>query len=214
MLEEPDDNLENENEGEADAAIDETLIAALPKKPISKFQIGGFGAIVAGLLVMCVMHMRHGPAPAAAASVAPSAQTNQTISQFLSGGASDIRNIKTSLETTQKEVRNFENYPSVQQVPLGNLKTNPFAYRSDDHSDEEIQRKKAAEEAAMQKAAADLKLQSVMYSSRSNARSACMINNSLCSLGAQIEGFSVIKINPNSVVLAQGSFQVELKLEK
>jgi hypothetical protein len=212
MLQEYNENLPENEVEEAVPPPDETF-AAEEKKPISKFNIFGFFGIVAALVVLCLMHLRGGPS-AAAASAVPSAQTNQTITQFLSGGANDVRNMKSSLETTQKQVRTFQNYPSVQQVPLGNLKTNPFAYRGDDKSAEEAARRKAEQDAAIAHAEQALTLQSVMYSSRANGHSACMINGTLCSVGEQVSGFMIAKINPDSVVLVQGTFHFDLKLQK
>ena len=45
----------------------------------------------------------------------------------------NIRDMESQLRNTEIQVEKFEKYPSVRQVPIGNLKTNPFAYRSDEN---------------------------------------------------------------------------------
>jgi hypothetical protein len=207
---------ENENDEDAAndpaASSDDPFFAPPPKAPASKYSIMGFGGIVVVLGVFCFLHFR-GPSSATAAAT-PTIQANQTIAQFLSAGTNDIHDMETSLQNTQKQVRIFENYPSAKQVPLGNLKTNPFAYRPGDQSAADIARKKAEQQAEIEKAAQDLKLQSIMYSSNPHGHSQCMINYSLCNTGGQIGGFTIIKINPNSIVLKQGLLQFELKIQK
>ncbi|HEY1686298.1 MAG TPA: hypothetical protein VGG19_16140 [Tepidisphaeraceae bacterium] len=216
MLQDLNEKPEDESTEAAVAQPDEIFTTSDNKKPISKLNLIGFGAIVIGGIVLCAIHMRSGPATASAAATTatPAAKSNQTISQFLSSGASDIRNMQASLANTEKQVQVFQNYPSVHQVPLGNLKTNPFAYKGDDKSTSEAAAKRAAEIAALDKSASGLKLQSIMFSSRPGGHNACMINNSLCSVGAQVNEFTIIKISPYSVVVVQGDYQHELKIEK
>jgi hypothetical protein len=207
----PEDN--DEPADDSSGANDDLFFAPAPKKAVSKYSMMGFGGIVVVLGIFLVMHFR-GPSAASAAAALPPGQANQTIALFLSGGTSNIHDMESSLENTQKQVRIFENYPSAKQIPLVNLKTNPFAYHTEDLSGVEEARKKAEQQAAIEKAAQELSLQSIMYLSRSPGQSQCMINNTLCRVGGQIDGFTIVKINPNSIVLNQGSLHFELKIQK
>ncbi|HWB53587.1 MAG TPA: hypothetical protein VG722_05320 [Tepidisphaeraceae bacterium] len=180
-----------------------------PTKSASRWSVIGFVALLAFVGIFGFIRLHHGPKAATAA--VQTAQADKTINQFLSGGTKNVQQMKALLHNTEKQVHIFEAYPSVKQVPLGNLKTNPFVYQSDSKSAAEAAAKRAEEEAAIQKAAQSLKLQTIMYSP---TRGACMINNSLCAKGDKISGFVVEKITPNSVVLGQGSFRFELRIQK
>lgn len=201
---------QSDNLDEALAPGADEAAVSMPKAKASRFSIIGFFVVVGVLGLFCVLRMRSGGPSAAAASM-QAAQANKTITQFLSGGTQSIRNMESQLRTTEIQVQKFEKYPSVKQVPIGNLKTNPFAYRSDENSAAEAARKAAEAQAAMLKTVATLKVQSIMYSS---TRSACMINNSLCAIGTQIGGFTIEKISPSTVEVSQGSYRFELKLQK
>jgi hypothetical protein len=205
---------ENDDAAANDPAIstDDPFFAPPPKQAVSKYNVIGFCGIVVVLGIFCFLHFR-GPSSATAGAL-PTAQANQTISQFLSGGSNNIHDMETALQTTQKQVQVFENYPSAKQVPIGDLKTNPFAYHSDDQSLAEAARKKAELQGEIEKAEQALKLQSIMYSSRPNGHSECMINYALSSVGGHVGDFTIEKINPNSVVLSQGSLRFELKIQK
>ncbi len=52
---------------------------------------------------------------------------------------------------------------------------------------------------------------SVMYS---ESRRACMINNTLFLEGQQCDGFTVERINPNSVIVKNGGYRFELSMQR
>ena len=98
----------------------------------------------------------------------------------------------------EKVVEQFLKYPSMTQVPLSSLKTNPFRFAAakapgETESEAAGKRRREEERVAMLKAVQNLNLQSVMHG---GTRKACMINNTLVQEGQTIEGFAVEKIKP------------------
>ncbi len=141
-------------------------------------------------------------------------QAQQTISNFLGGGSASIKSMETMLRNTQKVVQQFLNYPSMTQVPLADLRTNPFRLKAPSPvpaSDAAEKRKREEERVKMLKAVQGLQLQSIMYS---DARKACMIDNVMYREGQQVEEFTVEKITQSSVVVRGGAYRFELKMQK
>jgi hypothetical protein len=116
------------------------------------------------------------------------------------------------LKDTEKYVQQFLN-PMVKQVPLGQLHMNPFRQKpSDGKTDDSANsRKREEERLAMLKAVQALQLQSVMYG---DTRKACMINNSLYREGQQVDSFMIEKITANSVIVKNGAYRFELKMQR
>jgi hypothetical protein len=158
-----------------------------------------------------------GPSSAAAATTAETAKAQQTITTFLASGSQGMKNMESMLKDTEKVVQQFNDYPSVTQVPLSGLQTNPFKFAKADgassaKADEEAAKKKREEELqAGLKASQALNLQSIIHS---GTRKACMINNTLYMEGQQVEQFTIEKINPGSVVLRTGAFRYERKMQR
>src|SRR5437660_1597989 len=75
---------------------------------------------------------------------------------------------------------------------------------------EEAKRRKEEERQAVVKAVQGLQLQSIMHST---ARQACMINNTLYREGQQIDGFTIEKITTSSVIVKNGTYRFELKMQ-
>jgi hypothetical protein len=158
-------------------------------------------------------------APSAASAAAAEADAaSQTVSKFLDGGTANVQMMEKMLRDTEKVVQQFLNYPSMKQVPLGELQTNPFRFRAPKaegektNEDEILAKKKREEERQLVlKAVADLNLQSVIHS---GARKSCMINNTLYTEGEQVNDFVVEKINPGTVVVKNGVYRFELRMQK
>jgi hypothetical protein len=122
------------------------------------------------------------------------------------------------LRETEKVVQQFLNYPSMKQVPLGELQTNPFRFRAPqvegqvpNETEAQAKKKREEERQAIIKAVGGLNLQSVIHS---GARKACMINNTMYSEGQQVDSFIVEKINPGTVVVKNGAYRFELRMQK
>jgi hypothetical protein len=188
------------------------FVISTPKKTVNMTSLVLFGLIALGGGALYLMHLRTGPAEASAANP----QANATVEQFLSGGQTNIIQMERMLRDTQKVVDQFLTYPSVTQIPLKSLLTNPFRQLDDKGpdpsvSEAEAKRKKEEERLAIKKAADELQLQFVMSM---GAKSSCMINNRQYREGQQIDGgFTVEKINANSVVVRNGTYKFELKMQ-
>jgi hypothetical protein len=180
------------------------------KKPINRTLLAIVGVLAVGGGALYFTHFREGPAAANAAPTMSTTDANKRISQLLGGGTADLKN-------TEKFVQQFMNYPSlIKQVPLGDLKTNPFRYSTtaDPKSaapDPDVKKKMEAQRQAALKSVQDLQLQSVM---KGEQRSTCMINNTLYREGQTVNDFFIEKINPNSVVVRTGDYRFELRMQK
>lgn len=163
---------------------------------------------------MYFMYKKQGPSKAAAATP-EAAKAEQTINTFLTSGPEGIKAMQEMLKDTEKLVQQFLEYPSVTQVPLSDLRTNPFLFfhapqgGAVDEDDQKRAREK--EKLAAIKASEELKLQSIVHS---GSRKACMINNTLYEEGQQVEKFVVEKIEPKRVVVKTGTFRFELKISR
>ena len=137
------------------------------------------------------------PAPAPQAAAAPvdteTAQAQQTINKFLSTGHDGIKiDAEDARRTPRRSSQQFLAYPSVTQVPLSDLQTNPSASHGESARRRRHRRRRSSKDATRTPADAQggrraLQLQSIM---RSDTRKACMINNTLYSEGQQIEQFT------------------------
>lgn len=161
------------------------------------------------------MYQRSGPATAQA-GVTPEAQAaEQTINQFLTSGPDGIKMMQSMLKDTEKVVQQFLDYPSVTQIPLSALHTNPFRFAKAEaaaSADAEVSKRKREEEKqAAIKASEALQLQSIVHS---GSRKACMINNTLYSEGQQVERFTIEKIEPARVIVKTVTYRFELKMQR
>jgi len=187
------------------------FVVSTPKKQLNMTSVVLFGLIALGGGALYLMHLRTGPAEASAANP----QANATVEQFLSGGQTNIIQMERMLRDTQKVVDQFLTYPSVTQIPLTALQTNPFRQIEDKGPDASVseaaaKKKKEEERLAIKTAADALQLQLVMM----GAKSSCMINNSVYREGQVVEGFTVEKINANSVIVRNGTYKFELKTQR
>ena len=188
------------------------------KKPLSRSSLVLGLVVVASIAGLWVMHKRSGPQSAGAAT-AETAKANETINQFLSNGEKNVKMMDQMLKDTEKFVSAFLKYPSASQVPLSDLQTNPFRHQSggDDANEDdarsvaEAQKKREEERLAVLKAVQGLQLQSVMHS---DANKACMINNALYQEGQQVESFTIEKINPKGVIVKNGAYRFELRMQR
>jgi hypothetical protein len=134
------------------------------------------------------------------------------VEQFLAGGAGDMKAARELMRHTEQVVQTFKTYPSVNQVPLDNLKVNPFQEHAGvkgAESDEEAKARKAQERAEALAAAQQLQLQSVLHS---KVAPACLMNNTLLRERQSVNGFVVERINPKSVIVHRGIYRFEVRL--
>jgi hypothetical protein len=161
------------------------------------------------------MYKRQGPSSAEAAATPEAAKAEETINTFLTSGPSGIKVMQEMMRNTEKVVQQFLDYPSVTQVPLSELHTNPF--RSSTPAEnvaagaDATKKKREEEKLAAIKASEALQLQSIIHS---GSRKACMINNALYSEGQQIEQFTIEKIEPARVIVKAGVYRFALKMQR
>lgn len=177
----------------------------------------GAGSLILFALVLAAaggtyfMYLKTGPKTAAASAETTAANT--TIKQFLSNGPVSLKMMEEMRKNTEKVVERFSNYPSMTQVPLTDLKTNPFrmvaAVPTADLTEAAARRRHEQDRQAALEAVQSLTLQSVMVSS---AQSACMINKTLYTEGQQVDIFTIEKIANNAVIVKANGFRFELKM--
>ena len=159
---------------------------------------------------------KRSPASAQASVTPEAAQAEQTVNDFLASGPSGIKRMHDMLKDTEKVVQQFLEYPSVTQVPLSSLHTNPFKFAAEggengSPSEDALKRKREEEKQAAIKASEALHLQSIIHS---GSRKACMVNNTMYLEGQQVEQFTIEKIEPARVIVKTGSFRFELKMQR
>jgi hypothetical protein len=194
----------------------EYVVPEEKKSAMSRSTLIMFGVLALGAAGVWVMYQRVGPGKAVAAPSAESVQAKKTINAFLDGGGTNIKSMETMLRSTEKVVQQFLTYPSMTQVPLSDLRTNPFrlraAHPTSEPSDDATERRKREEErVAMLKSVQALRLQSIMYS---DARKACMINDTMYREGDKVDAFTVEKVTANSVVVKGGVYRFELRMQR
>ena len=104
--------------------------------------------------------------------------------------------------------------PQVAQVPLGDLKSNPFHMASvkppvAEDVEAASKKKREDERAIALKAVQALRLQTVVVH---GDRKACMINNTMYQEGDTLDNFTIERIQPNSVVVKSGPFRFALRM--
>ncbi|CAN5620094.1 hypothetical protein BH09PLA1_BH09PLA1_26340 [soil metagenome] len=204
------------NDGSADGENGE-FIATEEKKPaMSQTTLIMFGVLALSAAGVWLMYQRVGPGKAAAAPNPESVQAKKTINAFLDGGGSNIRSMETMLRSTERVVQQFLTYPSMTQVPLSDLRTNPFRLRAPRPAnaalDDAAERRKREEErVAMLKSVQSLRLQSIMYS---ETRKACMINDAMFREGQTVDAFTIEKVTANSVIVKGGVYRFELRMQR
>jgi hypothetical protein len=175
-----------------------------------------FVVLVIGAGGVWFMYQRTGPNSASAANKETVA-AKATINNFLSGGTDNIKLMEGMLRNTQKVVQQFLNYPSLTQIPLSDLRTNPFRVKPEklnndgSLSEAAAKRKLEEERVAALTAVQRLVLQSIMFG---GSRRACMVNGAMYTEGQTIEGFTIEKVNQTSVIVKQGPYRFELRMQR
>jgi hypothetical protein len=217
-----EDELE-QNDGQAggdedtyqdEAGVDSAFVVSGEKQPLSKGTVAMFVILAIAGCGTYFMYVRSGTQKASAAA---DPKATAVIKQFMTERDKNAVAMKKMLTDTEAVVRQFLNY-RVQQIPLSGLAANPFRTTPANPEDgaprldEEAQKRKREEErVAILKAVGTLQLQSVM---RSDSRKSCMINNALYTEGQTVESFLVEKISPNSVIVRNGPYRFELRMQR
>jgi hypothetical protein len=184
------------------------------------------GLLVVGCGVVAFQFLRgQSPAPAGASvtsssAVGPAATSTGEIDSFLqrldtpsTGQASD----DVSVVRIEQLVKEFDGYVRQRQIPISQLRVNPFQVTSAKvEAKVQINEKELAAAAAKEvrhrqilEAGARLTLGSVLISGE---RRLAVISGKVCTLGDVVYGFEVQEIEPNRVVLAYGGETITLAL--
>jgi hypothetical protein len=214
----PDGRGPNEPAPESDdleAALADTdpAFVTAQKKPLNKSAVMLLAVLVFGGAGTYMMYLRSGPQAARAAAPNPA---DTEVGSFLSDGAKNVKRMQSLLKGTQKLVDQFNHSTDVPQVPLKDLKSNPFRFAPPkpavvQDTEEQIKQRREAERVATIKAVQSLQLQSILCS---KSVQQCMINNALYAEGAEVEGFNIEKVNANSVIVRRGVFRFELGMQR
>jgi hypothetical protein len=191
---------------------EEQIIATPKRKMISQTSLLMLGLLAAVGGVTYLMILRAGVQITGPGDVAAAADT--TINTFLGGGVQSFRQKIAMLADTEKTVAQFNDSPASHQVAASDLHGNPFGVApvkeeaSGPLSDEAARRH--AEELRKDAAvlAANLKLQSVLY----GPHSGCMIDGKLYVAGKGDGMFTVITVNPQSVIVRINGQDFELRM--
>jgi hypothetical protein len=201
----------------SDDLSEEGVVVAEQTKSVSKGTLVMFLILVVGGGSVYFMYRKTGPKSAAAAST-ETIEAKKTISTFLTSGDAGFKSMEARLKNTEKIVQQFLTYPSATQVPLTDLQTNPFRAHAPENAPDntalsEAAKKKQQEEQRLtvKKAAEALTLQSVIAS---DTRKACMINSQLYREGETVGEFVIEKISPSAVLVKNGVYRFELRMQK
>jgi hypothetical protein len=192
--------------------------AAPESKPANNRNMLLLGVVLIGAAVVWFMFFKKSPASAEAAPADEEKQVaRQAISDFLGGGSENIAQMEQLLKNTEQVVGKFTAYPSTTQVPLEDLKTNPFRQfiasidTTATQSKLATQKRHEEERQAAIKRASELQLQSLI----SGKTKACMINNTMYREGQQISDDCVVeRITSDAVVVRVGTFRFALKMQQ
>lgn len=178
------------------------------------------GLVLLGGGVLYLMHLRGGPKTVQAS--AESSKAKSTISEFLSN-KNGVEEMRATLKNTEKMVDQFVNQSADNQVPVEDLKTNPFQLRpaaKPENPDDEKARlaaeaaaaeaqRKAQEQAQVKKDASALRIESILLGGKQRI---CMINNSSYVVGQEINGFKIQAIEKGYVVVSKAGYTLKISM--
>lgn len=153
-------------------------------------------------------------AGAATVTTASGADARKTINEFLATGGKDVVAMEEMLKNTEKVVKQFLAYPTMTQVPLQDLQTNPFRFAAppeETASKADEQRKVEEAKGKAIKAASELRIESLMTGRNGGT---AIINGKVVRPGDTVDDFFIEEIKTSSVIVRSGTFRFELRLAK
>lgn len=211
------DDSEGAGDIQGTLSTPETEFTVAEEKPSNRNNLILLGVLLIGGVVAYFMFFKQGPEVAQASPADEEKQVaRQAITDFLGGGSANIVQMEQLLKDTEQVVEKFVEYPSTTQIPLEDLKTNPFRQFIEkpleaDAPESNLAAQKRQEEERQRAVETVNKLQ--LQSLISGTRKACMINNAMYREGQQVDGCLIEKINSDSVVVRVGNFRFALKME-
>jgi hypothetical protein len=169
--------------------------------------------VMIGVGVIYFMRARGGPTRAVSAEVS---KADTLIKGF---DSNQVKKMKDLLENTKKVVDDFNRDRNTGQEDK-KLEYNPFAYHSPNEKPDENPNDKNAREMAKRTAlrkakfAEDVNGLRVQYVMVSTFAKTAMINNKLVQEGQEVEGFTIEKLTPNTVIVQRDGLRAEIKTSK
>lgn len=188
--------------------------AGVADKPrMGNTTIAMIGLFAVGVAAVAFLSLRSAPQTASAKDQA----VEQQVDTFIASAASQSEDQQAAVD--ENVVDGFYHYSSRQQVPLEELRKNPFvldhsgsreASRGNEQPDpNSVAAQKRRED--LLKQLSKLKLQSVMMGSRGGT---AIINNNFVTEGQALEGFTVVKILPDEVHMRSEGLLFQLRLSR
>ncbi len=166
------------------------------------------GVFIAGAALVGGLCLRSAPAKATATDQDVEQKVDLFISQSQQQQVSSVQ----SLKETRKVVDDFTNFASRHQVPVSELKTNPFIFgKSQSVPSQGAEGLTPRRLSELQSECAKLKLQSTLAGPRGGT---AIINSNFVGVGYKIGPFTVKAIHPQSVDLSCEGATFTLHLEQ
>ncbi len=190
------------------------------KNRSSEIKAGGGSNVLLALLLAGAgytyfMYVKTGPQAASAAVTMETSSKALAVRTFVSAAPANTKSVERLLKSSKKAVAQLATFQNVRQIPLADLRTNPFS-RSDASADK-LQAGQAAKTRVDQqrstalRAVANLQLQSVWIDDKNRS---CVINNAILMEGQQVDQFTVESISSGAVVVRTGAFRFELRSQR
>jgi hypothetical protein len=192
---------------EAPEALEPAQPASKWNSSMSRSTWAMIGVFIAGVALVGLFSLRGGPARANATD----RDTEQKVEQFIAQTKQQAATVQ-NFQDTKKVVDDFYNYASRHQVPVDDLKSNPFVFGKPTvaaaGSSEGMTPRRMAE---LQRVCASYRLQSILMGARGGT---AIIDNNFVAVGHHIGPFTVKAIYPKSVDLASEGTIFTLRLQE
>ena len=181
------------------------------------------GLLLSGGASVYLMSMRSIPQFTSAKNKAAEEEVEKAIATLDKRG-DQAKTLSKMFDSSDEVVEVFFNYPAQNQIPLDDLKKNPFLHmgkgtntgdgasnmdRVNAREAKEAEKRRNEQKKQLEAALSQLKLRTILFGKDSRA---VMINNTILSEGQTIEGFNVTSIKKQSVTLSAGDMQFKLQM--
>ena len=176
-------------------------------------QLGALGLLTA-LVVAAGLAAFRGGSPHASAAL-PDASAMAARADFTPVSDSSIEPARATTTTDiDRTVDSLSTSAGKDQIPLTQLKVNPFRASPCDAAAEEAQgaaftARAEAERKAVLLAVQSLRLESIQHGA---SRPSCLINNMVFQEGQEADGFFIEEIAADTVIVRKGAYRFELKV--
>ena len=169
--------------------------------------------LLAGAAYTYFMYVRTGPQMASAA-IAETVTAAGAVRSFVTAAPANIKGMERVLRNTKKSISQLASFQDVRQIPLADLRTNPFGA---DASPASLQTGVAMktrfdqQRQAALRSVQNLQLQSVYIDDKNRS---CVINNGMFVEGQQVDQFTIESIVSGAVIVRTGAFRFELRAQR